>query len=503
MGGNYYDVVVVGASPGPLCAGALLAKRGFRVLITGQNGYRNRYECAGYEFVKRPFLINGASSPAVSRIIEELSLGQLFSHAEIQSLIKYQVVLPKHRVSVFGDRQKTLAELEREFSKYTGSLHSILANIESYSTDFKKLVHNDLVIPADNFFERRDFSRAVVQHPFLNHPRLDLWERLGISGALRECLSAPMQHQTALAPLLPPLVAARGLAAWFTDTRYIRNGLDGFRRLVSERIVEYGGDVQPDYVAGHIGVSRGRVERVQLRGRTESVATRVVLTDLYPSQLAQLVDPGEWTGQFRAQVEDQGAFAYGYALNLGVLTEVIPVGMADTVFVAPGYPGGSALRIEVSRQPDASRTALNISCAVPAALVNRIDSGALRDTILDKARELIPYLDQYLEVIHSPFDGFGAIDLTGSRTPGASDALHPDQVPRWIIQPPVCFSGIGIENIPHRTGIKGLLMAGEQVNTALGVESELISAWGAAKIVARMDPTRQRLVRAMRAKIEM
>ena len=71
----------------------------------------------------------------------------------------------------------------------------------------------------------------VVQHPFLNHPRLDLLEKLGLSGAIRECLSAPMQHQTALAPLLPPLVAARGIAAWFTDTRYIRNGLDGFRRL--------------------------------------------------------------------------------------------------------------------------------------------------------------------------------------------------------------------------------------------------------------------------------
>ena len=326
MSGNYYDVVVIGAATGPLCAAALLAKRGFRVLVVGQDAYRNSYSCLDYEFIQRPFSLTGASSPAVSRVLEELSVSQLFSHAEIPRDVKYQVVQSQSRVSVFGDSQKTLAELQREFGEYRPALGGIFADIERYSRDFEKLVQNDLVIPADNFFERRDFSRAMVQHPFLSRPRQDFLEKLGVSGAFRTFLAAPLM--TSLVPELPmpPLVMARGLSAWLQDARALRNGMDGFRQIICERIIEQGGDVQTRYMIDSIGVSRGRVESVQLKGRKESVATRVVMTDMFPWQLSSLVSPGEWTGQFKALVEDRGDFLYGYSLNLGVRNEVIPPG---------------------------------------------------------------------------------------------------------------------------------------------------------------------------------
>ena len=62
---------------------------------------------------------------------------------------------------------------------------------------------------------------------------------------------------------------------------------------------------------------------------------------------------------------------------------------------------------------------------------------------------------------------------------------------------------MGIENCPHRTGIKGLILSGGQVVSGLSTEGEFIAAWGAARIVGKLDPRRERLVRSMRGKVEM
>ncbi|MBN2528363.1 MAG: NAD(P)/FAD-dependent oxidoreductase [Deltaproteobacteria bacterium] len=505
MAGNYYDVVVLGSELGPLCAAALLAKRGFRVLVAGQGMFRNRYPCMEYEFVYKPFVLNGATSPVVSRVIEELSIGQLFNNAEVPSEIRYQIVQPRNRVSVYNDERKTISEFAREFPSYAGKISGILSKIERYSRDFETLIQSDLVVPAENFFERRDFARAMVQHPFLSNPRLNFLELLDVAGSFRDCLMAPLSSFGEATMSLPPLTVARAIASWLGDTRYIRKGLDGLRQILCERIVEQGGDVQEQFQANSIRVSRGRVMGVQFRGRTEAVSTRIVLTDLPPSSLAALVEPGEWTSRFRAMMEDHQLYQHGYALNLGVRSEVIPTGMADTVFLITENSNlPFALRIEKIPQKESSLTGLNISCTVPHVMRKKIDSGVLRDTMLDEVRRLIPYLDNYLEVIHSPFDTFGAISLTGGASGrNVPPVPHPEQIPLWIVHTPAGYSGIGTENLTHRTGIKGLLMSGTQVNVGLGSETDMLSAWGAAKIAGKMDPARQRLVRSMRAHIEM
>lgn len=502
MSSNYYDVVVLGMELGSLCAGALLAKRGFRVLVVGQNGARDTYSCFDYQFIKRPFLMPGASSPAITKAIEELSLSQLFSHIEMPSEKKFQVVQPSSRVSVFETVQETSRELAREFLVAESEISRVLTEIGKYSSDFEKLLQNDLVIPPENFFERRDFSRAVVQNPFAGTPGLNLFEKLGVEGDFRTLLEVLPRLLGAGLEQLSPWVVARCIGSWFFDIKCIQGGLDAFRQLLCERIVEQGGDVQEGYTAEGIVTKRGKVQGVRMRGRKESTATQIVLTDFCPTQLSCLVEPSEWTSRFKALVEDDSHPTMGYALNLGVKKEVVPVGMAHTVLLSTADTlGAGLLRIEQVPQEDDSKCALNISCVVPDS-EDAISSGALRDAILDKIRWLVPYLDNFLEVIHSPFDGFGPIDLTGNAESAAPPVPHPEQIQKWFLQSPRDCAGVGIEKSPHRTGIKGLLMAGSQVTCGLGVETDFIAAWGAAKIAGKMDPSRQRLARSMRSKVE-
>jgi hypothetical protein len=140
---------------------------------------------------------------------------------------------------------------------------------------------------------------------------------------------------------------------------------------------------------------------------------------------------------------------------------------------------------------------------VPREKAGAIDSGALRDTVLDTMRVLIPFLDNHLRVIHSPFDGFGPVDLTKAAKGSGPPVPHPEEVPRWRLVPPPRGGVLGVGNLPHRSGIKGLLLSGDQVVSGLGIEGELLAAWGAARIAGKMDPRRERLVRSLRSKVEM
>ncbi len=78
----------------------------------------------------------------------------------------------------------------------------------------------------------------------------------------------------------------------------------------------------------------------------------------------------------------------------------------------------------------------------------------------------------------------------------------PEEVPRWLLRRPPSNGALGIENLPYRTGVKGLFLAGSQVVSGLGTEGELVAAWGAARIAGKMDPGRERIVRSMRSKVE-
>jgi hypothetical protein len=198
---------------------------------------------------------------------------------------------------------------------------------------------------------------------------------------------------------------------------------------------------------------------------------------------------------------------FGYSLNLGVSPDVIPAGMADTVFTASDTPdktGFNWLKVMQIPQTDTNMKAINISCVIPEDHLGSLVNGSLRDSILDRIRQLIPFLDNHLQVIHSPFDSFEPVDINGAsqKNPEAPAPVHPDNIPVWTVLQPRTGTQLGIENHHHRTGIKGLILAGGQVVTGIETEGEFAAAWGAAKIAAKIDPGRHRFTRSLRNKVE-
>lgn len=499
---SYYDVVVLGTELGPLAAGALLAHRGFRVLVVGQTAPFDSYACYGYRFARRPFALTAAGAPAVRRVFEELGLVQRLQQITRRPTPLFQIVTPTARVDVLPEPGDTAAELGRELGIPAGEIDRVLRGLGRLSGELDKLLGGDLVVPAGSFLERRELSRAVVQNPFASGASPDVIAALGGRPELAGLLSAPARLEAAGrgAGALP---AARQICGWLFGASAVEDGRDGLRRLLCDRIVAQGGDVHAGLRASEIVVSRGQVRAIRIAGREEPQACRAVLADLTPRELGPLIRPSEWTKRFRLLAEDAGEPALGYALNLGIDAEAVPVGLARTAFVSCGGGlGAQLLRVEVIPQDDPARAALHAACAVPEGGAEAIRTGELRDAILDRLRWLVPFLDNHLRAVHSPFDGFGPTDLTGESALPAPPVPHAEEVPRWALRAPARDGDLGVEGFPHRSGIKGLILAGAQVVCGLGPEGELIAAWGAARIAAKIDPRRERLVRAMRSKVE-
>ncbi len=497
----YYDVVVMGMELGPLTAGALLAKRGFRVLVVGQEGARDRYSCFNYRFSKRPFVLTGAASPVFTRVVDELSIPQLVSLAVRMPEPAFQLIGPRVRIDVSHNVSHTGEEVRRELPDDAATFAEALEGVGRISGEVEKLLSRDFVLPPESFLEKREYSRVEVQNPF----RAPGFFVSKLEGApLPEVFELPLRFETAGASKLHPLVRYRLLGNWLFDCGAIDGGRDGLRELLLEQVVGQGGDAHPRQQITEIIVKKGKVFGVALAGRKETVGCQVILTSLSPAELASFIQPTTWTKRFRGLVEACPAAPRGYAVNLGVRKEVVPEGLAETAFVVngPGL-GDELLRVERIPQEEEGKAALQVSCIVPLGADHTIESGALRDAILDRIRKLVPFLDLHLEVIHSPYDGFGPIDLTGNAAGTAPPLPHPEEVPKWLLRPPPESGPLGAGNLPHRSGIKGLLLAGDQVVSGLGLEGELIAARGAARIAGKMDPRRERLLRSMRSKVEM
>jgi phytoene dehydrogenase-like protein len=496
----YYDVVILGMELGPLAAGAILAKRGFRVLVLGGGDDKNRYSCFGFEFQKRPFILTGADAPAIRRIIDDLGIQQMWQRAVEKPDPMWQIVLSNARIDVPRDIRRLSREVKREVKDAASGLDDAVDAVGRINGEIGKLLAEDFVMPPESFFEKRELARIEVQNPFrLPH---------GVPGTGRaalipEFLLLPVRMETGGVKDLNPIVHYRQLGGWLFDCVSLEGGLDGVRKLLAQEILGQGGDVHPSLRIQEIEVKKGSVSGVRIHGRDEIGGCRVVLSHLPPSALAKLIKPSSYTKRFRTLTAAEPLRPIGYSLNLGVDAEVVPAGLAETAFLfdASHFEDG-LLRIEKIPQSDKTKAALHVHCIVSSEKVGDIASGALRDRILDKMRKLVPYLDTHLKVIHSPFDAFGPLNLTGYEGE-APASPHPEEVLVLPIYPPIKDGILGIGGLPYRSGIKGLILCGAEVVRGIGVEGEMLAAWGAARIVRKMDPRRERLVKSMRTKIEL
>ncbi len=507
---NYYDVIVIGTQLGPLLAAALLARRGFRVLVLAHDDLPWTYKWENHRLQQEPFMLAGADSPAIRRVLSELSLTQIFRRRTAPHEPFFQIVLPNHRIDFTGDSELFARELEREFPDAHRAIDGFYTIVDRCNQELDKLVGSDLNLPPETFFERRDLSRASVHNPFSrtrgpvplfgdlpeDHPF-----RVAVSGQIRWASDLDVSDAN-------PLQVVRLHASWAKGTMAIDGGLEGLKELVLDRISTHSGDVRHDLSADRIAVRRGRVAGVRMEGQDEVTGCNFVLMGVDAHHLSRLVDIGELGRKFTTRLDQVNPAFMRYTLNLIVESAVVPEGMARNVVVIsdPSAPleEENLLRIEACGVPTNETRTLCVGALLPAERIEyQSYVEGMRERIINRLRWLVPFLDKHLIAVDSPHDGRKLQDVRSGEevSVGQKWARNIGRMPTVCQVEP---SGpLDVTGLSHRTGLKNLLLACRQVVPGLGIEGEFLTAWSAAHIITKSDRRKRKFRREAWTKIDL
>jgi len=507
---SYFDVVLLGTDLGPLLAGALLAKRGFRVLLLGQDDRGPSYEVAGRTLPRAPFTFLAASSPIARRILAELALHQLIRRHATALDPMLQVALPSHRVDLpLGDAELA-REIEREFPEVERPVADFHRDTARVSAELDRLLERDMVWPPETFFERREFARASAHAPFgKTGERRDPFAEFPDGHPFRLVVHTPVRFADGMDPDHPTaLRTLRHYHTWIRGAAVLEGGEDMLRKMLEDRIRTNSGEIRPRDRADAILVRRGAACGVRLAGSGDEVGSSFVVSGSDVSAtLPLLPDRRPFELLFERIGEPQARY-YRFTLNVVMRAAGVPVGMARDVFFVRSTKrplwGDNVLHVQAeSAQPDGTRT-LTIQALLPRRNIEDVPGylESVRERLLESLRELVPFLDEHLVLVDSPHDGRDADDVVGKTTVPPADPWSRGPSTMAAVHGFPVTSALGTCALPVRTPIKRLLLCSRQVAPGLGAEGTFVTAWSVGRIVTRADRKKEWMRRGLWTKVE-
>ena len=483
MDTNFYDVIVCGSELAGLVSAALLARRGLRVLLLGHDTDRPSFDAGGIALSRAPALLPALESQLVGRVLTELNCVQVVRRRAPVLSPGFQVVMPRRRFDLLAEREPARRELGREFPGDIDAIEAAMDRLVAASGLLDAPLGSELTLPPDGFWERREVARL---ESLLPAPGTDLLAPLPAGHPMRAALAAPGAMSTALVPGdLGTVGEARAFDQARRGLHRLEGGYAGLCALLLERLETFSGERREKVVPVEVVMKRGRAAGIRVRPRDETIGCQhLIWAGPAPAMLA--ICPEKPARKGRDGGEGLRINGYRYALSMLVPPDALPEGMASRVFVIgdPARPlvEDNAVAITVGQPAprDPGRVPVWAECLLPAPAV---DAGpgylrAMRARVRKQIGRVLPFLNQHLIVLASPFDGLppeipGSAKAPVATPPIPMPAVYATERPR-----PLDLGGL-----PHAPGIKNLWHVGRENLPGLSLEGELVSAWSVARLV--------------------
>lgn len=507
---RYYDVAFLGTAPEALLAAALLARRGFRVLVLGQGTHAPTYRAAGRVWPRRPYSFLATHSPVAKRVLAELALHQSFRRRSAAIDPAFQVVLPGHRFEFALDPAALEREIARELPAVKRAVEDFGRACRRHAADLDRAFERDLHWPPETFLERREVARAIAHQPFGRDGQgVDPFGEFPEAHPFRTIVQAPVLFGSRLAAAPPvPLSLMRLHWAWRHAAK-IDGGYGWLHQALLEKIATYSGEVRPKESADRLLVKRGAVTGLRLAGSGEEIGCGFVAhaRDL-DSLLRLLPDRGAFSELFERLGEPTPRW-FRYTVNVLVDADGVPEGMARDVFyvrdpqhLAAG--GETALRIDVAPADADGLRLLTIEALLPRRGAEEIPGyvASMRERILSALSELAPFIDRHIHLVDSPHDGVEVHDLRRGAVVAADEPWTRGPATMEPVYGYPVRTTLGVFAFPTRTPIRRLLLCGPHVAPGLGEEGAFLTAWSTARLVTRSDRRKEWMRRGLWTKVE-
>ncbi|HEY0839133.1 MAG TPA: hypothetical protein VGD74_03000 [Vulgatibacter sp.] len=450
-----YDVVVIGNELPGLVAGALLAKRGLRVLHVDNGGPHDRHASGGFLLPGAPALLPPLRAiPALHSIFEELGVLPMVARSLRPFAGGLQLLLPDARLSLGQAPDLRRRELERAFGPDGARLSAPIDGAISLADRAAELLDSGLHLPADGLVERWKASRRASKAA----GRLGALP-LSEGNALASLLVALHRFASRLDGAPTALGYARATAPWLFDA--MRPPDEGLVGLLRASIRNHRGDTlgepgAPARVA-EVALEGGRFAGVRLEGQDAIHRGRVGLAAHPLGEIVDLLASPRKKRALERHAERLPASRRLVSWNLVVAADGIPPGLGELAAVA-GADGEATLllREPARRESGEDAAGLFTITAARAAGENVAQAEAHLSAALEEA---LPFHDRHLR----------------HRTEA------PARLPLYRPQDDAELSGV-----PIRGPVPRLLVANQAVLPGLGLEGGLLSGLKVAALTEEL-----------------
>ena len=243
---SFYDVVVLGTHLEPLLCAALLGREGLRVLVLGQGVPDPSYMLGGVEVEPYGLSVTGVQSPVVQSTLELLALRQDLRQRMMERDDVFQLLLAKHRIEVYPETDRWLAELGRELPSVKHQATDITRTLGEVKAELDMVVGRGLTWPPESFLERQRLSLvASAQRYDRQGQGWTSWNQLAHRHPLRMAFEAALPHVSGLLPgQHSDATRARLHGHMLEGVTELPGGWRWFREALFGRIRSWGGDVR-------------------------------------------------------------------------------------------------------------------------------------------------------------------------------------------------------------------------------------------------------------------
>jgi hypothetical protein len=494
-----YDVCVIGSQLGGVVAGALLARRGFRVLHVAHDEPGFHYVDHGYVLPFGPAVLPSPRHlPSAEAVLAELGLATDVSRALAPSDPDLQLLLSRHRVDLSRDPGLLRSELRREWPREAEALEAGFTQLGSLFDFAGFFLRAAPPLPPDGFVERHAVRKALkvaASMPGAPARRADEarpFEGLEDHELVRSVL-ASHRFLTYLDGPASPLSLVRLLGGAFRGTNRLPGGLGTLREMVRRRIAESRGELRggpgEPALASALELDGSRVAAVRLADSPDAHVARAFVVATDAARFLDLIPADVREGRGVAPIRNVRAARQLLSVNLVVKETALPPALGENVLALRDAAAGDGLDNAVFLQVLPARREMRKGTekgAQPADTVadervvcasGFVAAGEPRPALEAAARRIreavadaIPFFERHLVAESAPALAAQPDGLSPVHPLYASDRDDP----------------LGVTGLPVRGPWKNLVFAGREVIPGLGVEGEFYAGIQAAAHAAAL-----------------
>ncbi len=272
---NGYDVIIVGSGIGGLTCGALLSKRGYKVLVLEQHTQVGGY-CSS--FIRKNFIFNVGvidigglwKNGPITYLLKQLDLKKEDLFVKNKS-IKY--ILNRKEIPISGELSNTIKTLSEFFPEEKENIKRFFENVKkAYEEVYSEAKILGTPLP-DYLIVKIHGEKKLVNHP-KEHPYFYEWYNKTFQEKLDEFFTTD-ELKLFLSGLsgytgttAKKTSAIMGLTVWmgyFIHGGYtIKGGMQNFVNVLSDFIKNKGGNVLPNHKVDKINIENNMVKEVNV-----------------------------------------------------------------------------------------------------------------------------------------------------------------------------------------------------------------------------------------------